>query len=151
MRLRRTHLFQPLLLASLALVVTSSARPQDNNSPRELTADEYARAEKFMGYNTNPLVDHAVRPAWTSDERLWYRDTDATGARFVIFDPATFSKTPAFDHAKLAAALSAAAGQTYEAGKLPFREIELSADGQSVSFNVGRRRFQCDRGDREWG
>ena len=40
-----------------------------------------------MGYNTEPLVDHAVQPAWTSDERLWYRDTDAQGVRFVVFDP----------------------------------------------------------------
>src|SRR5208337_4503279 len=51
----------------------------------------------------------------TSDERLWYRDTDAEGAHFVIFDPVKLTKEPAFDHAKLAAALSAAAGQTYEA------------------------------------
>jgi dipeptidyl-peptidase 4 len=140
-----THLLRPLLLTALALLVTSSARPQNAGSPRVLTADDYARAEKFMGYNTAPLVDHAVRPVWTMDERLWYRDTDATGARFVTFDPATLTKTPAFDHAKVAAALSAAAGHAYEASKLPFREIELSADGRSVSFSVGRRRFQCDR------
>jgi dipeptidyl aminopeptidase/acylaminoacyl peptidase len=134
-----------LLLALAALAFSSPARPQGNGSPRALTADDYARAEKFMGYNTNPLVDHAVRPAWTSDGRLWYRDTDAAGARFVIFDPAALTKMRAFDHVKLAAALSAASGHTYEASKLPFREIELSADGRSVSFTVGRRRFECDR------
>jgi len=96
-----------------------------------------------MGYNTKPLADHAVRPAWTSNGRLWYRDTDAAGARFVIFDPAALTKMPA--HARLAAALSAASGHSYEAGQLPFREIELSADGRSVSSTVGRRRFECDR------
>ncbi|HXJ94450.1 MAG TPA: DPP IV N-terminal domain-containing protein [Terriglobia bacterium] len=139
------RLLRPFLVTSLALLATSSARSQDAGSPRALTVDDYARAEKFMGYNTNPLVGHAGRPEWTSDERLWYYDTDATGARFVMFDPVTLARTPAFDHVKLAAALSAASGHTYEANKLPLSAIEFSADGQFVSFNVGRRRFQCDR------
>jgi dipeptidyl-peptidase 4 len=141
----KTHLLRPLLLTSLALAVNSSARPQETGSPRALTADDYARAEKFMGYNTNRSVYHEVRPEWTSGERLWYRDTDAAGVRFVTFDAATLTKAPAFDHAKLAVALSAASGRSYQADKLPFREIELSGDGKSVSFNVGGRRFQCDR------
>ena len=40
---------------------------------KALTASDYARAEKFMGYNTNPLVDHSVQPAWLADGRFWYR------------------------------------------------------------------------------
>jgi dipeptidyl aminopeptidase/acylaminoacyl peptidase len=134
-----------LLLTSLILTVTSSALAQGAAAPRKLTTADYSRAEKFMGYNTNPLVYHAVRPKWTGGELLWYRDTDAAGAHFVIFDPAKLTKEPAFEHAKLAAALSAASGRTYEANKLPFREIELSDDGEFVSFRVGRRRFKCDR------
>jgi len=114
-------------------------------SPTALTAADYARAEKFMGYNTEPLVYHAVHPAWTTDERLWYRDTDADGTRFVLFDPVKLTKEPAFDHARLAAALSAAAGKKYEANKLPFNAIELSADSASVSFSTGGKRFRCDR------
>jgi dipeptidyl aminopeptidase/acylaminoacyl peptidase len=114
-------------------------------SPPALTTADYARAEKFMGYNTEPLVYHAVRPAWTGDERVWYRDTDADGTRFVLFDPAKLTKEPAFDHAKLAEALSTAAGKNYAPNKLPFRDIELSADGASVSFGVSGQRFRCDR------
>ncbi len=98
-----------------------------------------------MGYNTDPLVYHAIHPAWTGGERLWYRDTSADGKQFVLFDPATLRKEPAFDNAKLAVALSSAAGKSYEAGKLPFNAIEISSDGQSVSFSVGARRFDCDR------
>ncbi|PYT71996.1 MAG: S9 family peptidase, partial [Acidobacteria bacterium] len=98
-----------------------------------------------MGYNTNPLVYHAVHPVWTANERLWYRDAGPEGDKFVLFDPAKLTKEPVFDHAKLAAALSVAAGKTYEDNKLPFREIELSMDGQFVSFRIGKRQFQCDR------
>jgi dipeptidyl aminopeptidase/acylaminoacyl peptidase len=132
----------PLLIVPFAFALDSAAQPA-------LTAADYARAEKFMGYNTNPLVYHAVHPAWTPDERLWYRDTDADGARFALFDPAKLAKEPAFDHAKLAAALSAATGKKYEANKLPFNAIELSEDGVSpsfgVSFQIGAQRYRCDR------
>jgi dipeptidyl aminopeptidase/acylaminoacyl peptidase len=132
-------------IASLIFVLLPAAHPQNIISPRALTPADYARAEKFMGYNTEPLVYHAIRPAWSGGERLWYRDTSADGKQFVVFDPATLKKEPAFDNAKLAAALSSAAGKTYEAGKLPFNSIEILADGQSVSFTAGARRFDCDR------
>ena len=122
-----------------------AAQPQEAGSPRAITSADYAHAEKFLGYNTNSLVYKAVHPAWTADERLWYRDTGPAGDQFVLFDPAKLTKEPAFDHARLAAALSLAAGKTYEANKLPFREIELSKDGQSVSFRIGKQQFQCDR------
>ena len=128
----------PLLIVPLALALDSTAQPTS-----ALTAADYARAEKFMGYNTNPLVYHAMHPAWTTSELLWYRDTGADGTRFVVFDPEKLTKEPAFDHAKLAAALSAAAGRKYEADKLGFNAIELSADG--VSFSAGGRRFRCGR------
>ena len=109
-----------------------------------LTTADYARAEKFMGYNTLPLVYHDVHPAWTAGELLWYRDTDAAGTRFVVFDPVKLTKEPAFDHVKLAAALSTAAGKEYKADKLPFRSIELAADRTSVSFTVAGKRYRCD-------
>ena len=146
---KSTLLLRLLPLSSIVLIASSLARPQDRNLnpslPRALTTDDYARAEKFMGYNTDPLVYHSGRPMWTRDERVWYRDTDASGVHFVLFNPVTPGKEPAFDHARLAAALSAASGQSYQANSLPFREIEFSADGRSVSFNVGRNRFTCDR------
>ncbi len=113
--------------------------------PRALTAEDYARAEKFMGYNTAPLVLRAgVRPTWLPDGRFWYRVATENGNEFVLVDPARGVKGPAFDHAKLAAALSVAAGVKYEAFKLPFQQIEFAADGRTISFNVERRRFTCD-------
>jgi dipeptidyl-peptidase-4 len=126
-----------VLLTPLAFALDCAAQPA-------LTPADYARAERFMGYNTNPLVYHAVHPAWTTGEILWYRDADADGTRFVLFDPVKLTKEPAFDHAKLAAALSAVAGRKYEANKLPFNAIEIS-DGSSVAFRVGPQRYRCDR------
>lgn len=112
---------------------------------RALTAEDYARAEKFMSYNTAPLVLRAgVRPTWLPDGRFWYRVTTENGAEFVLVDPARGTRGPAFDHVKLAAALSAGAGTKYEAFKLPFQQIDFTVDGNAVSFSVERQRFTCD-------
>ena len=61
-----------------------------------------------------------------------------------MVDSARGTKTPAFDHAKLAAALSTAAGTAFDAHRLPFTDFELSADGQTISFAAQRRRWKCD-------
>jgi dipeptidyl-peptidase 4 len=52
------------------------------------TTVDYARAEKFLGYNTNPLVLHSgVRPTWMPDDRFWYRTTTENGPEVVLIDP----------------------------------------------------------------
>src|SRR2546426_10518052 len=81
---------------------------------RTLTADDYARAEKFMGYNTNPLVLHSgVWPTWLPDDRFWYRVTTENGTEFVLVDAGKGTRGAAFDEAKVAAGLSSAAGTQY--------------------------------------
>ncbi len=127
------------LLASVVIV-------QAADTPRQVTAADYAHAEKFMGYNTTPLVLHAaVHPTWLPNERFWYRNTTAEGSEFVLVDATRGTREPAFDHAKLAAALSTAAHGNYNASHLPFMTFDMSDDGQTISFNVGSRRWKCDR------
>ena len=54
--------------AVLALMVPASAQQAAQSSRAALTADDYARAERFMGYNTTPLVfGMTVRPNWLVD------------------------------------------------------------------------------------
>ncbi len=125
------------LAASLLAIASVSAQ-------QKFTAADYARAEKLMGYNTTPLVLRSgVRPNWLPDERFWYRITTAEGAEFILVDPVKGTRMPAFDHARVAAALSTATGRAYSAGNLPFQEIEFSADGQSISVQAGGR-WKCD-------
>ena len=73
---------------------------------RQYTAEDYAAAERFMAYNVNPLAyKGVVRAQWLEDGRFWYRDTDASGATYVVVDPAKGTRAAAFDQDKLAAAL----------------------------------------------
>src|SRR5277367_4649332 len=114
---------------------------------KQLTTEDYARAEKFMAYNVNPLVYHGVtRPTWMDDGRFWYRDSGPEGATFIVVDPAKGTKTPAFDQAKLAAALTAAtAGKMKaDAHHLVISEIALSNGDKTVVVGNGSRKFRCD-------
>jgi dipeptidyl-peptidase-4 len=113
-----------------------------------LTAADYARAEKFMDYNADRLVFHNIQPAWLADGRFWYRDSSAEGNEFVVFDPVTERREPAFDHEKVASALSRAAGKSYDRWHLPFTRFEYSADGKGILFGIQGKRWTCDlKGD----
>src|SRR5436853_3261562 len=133
----------------LTVIILSCVFPalaqQSSDASRALSTADYARAEKWMGYNTNPLVFRSgVRPAWQGDERFWYRVTTPEGSEFIVVDTAKGTRTPAFDQVKLAAALSAAAGATFDPHRLPFTDFERSADGQTITVVVQRRRWKCD-------
>jgi len=134
------------LLAIFAVCSTIPSAAQQSDSParRAFTADDYQRAEKFMTYNTRPLVFHEVRGKWLPEDRYLFRDSGPEGSEFVIFDAAHGTRQPAFDHAKVAAALSAAAGATYNAAHLPFTTLEFSADGKSISFHLKSENWACD-------
>jgi dipeptidyl aminopeptidase/acylaminoacyl peptidase len=113
--------------------------------PRPVTAADYARAEKFLAPFVTPLVvGGSAAATWLPDERFWYRRATTDGTEFVLVGPDRKARGPAFDHAKLAAALSAATGGKYTATTLPFQAIELSADAATVSFDVQARRWSCD-------
>ena len=110
-----------------------------------LTAQDYARAERFMGYNTQALIDgSAGQPHWLANDQFWYRVLTARGSEFIIVDPARKTRTVAFDQAKLAAALSAASGTAYEAGRLPFRDLDFSDDAKGFAFAAGGKSWNYD-------
>lgn len=74
------------------LILFSAAAAAFAQTPR-VTADDYARAEKMLVYNTSPLVDrNGVRPNFLPDGRFWYQVSTPAGREFVVVDPATGTK-----------------------------------------------------------
>ena len=63
---------------------------------KALSAEDYARAEKMLSYNTSPLVDrNGVRAMWLSDGRFWYQIFTPTGREYVLVNPADGSRKSA--------------------------------------------------------
>ena len=124
------------LLFSLALLA---------HAQRAFTTADYQHAEKFMTYNVASLVFSTTpfaprgNPTTASGTAIPL----PTASTSSLVDPARATRgVPAFDHAKLAVALSKAAGVVYGPYHLPFQEIELS-DGY-VRFTAASKKWKCD-------
>ncbi len=132
-----------LVLATLSVLPRASGG-QERHAPPTLTAEDYAHAERFLGAQVNPLVlGGAVRPTWLDDDRFWYENRFSEGTELILVDPARGTRERAFDHARMAAALSAASGETYDAFALPLRDLEVT--GTEIRFVVGGTRYACER------
>lgn len=86
-----------------------------------------------------------VVPHWfAGDARFWYRNELRDGeSEFVVVDAERGARSLAFDHARLAEALSRAVGKEFVAGRLPFERIQFLDEGRSVGFRVGDTAWKC--------
>ncbi|MFW6160867.1 MAG: DPP IV N-terminal domain-containing protein, partial [Acidobacteriota bacterium] len=110
-----------------------------------LTAEDYARAEKFLSQYTEPLVfGGSVQPNWIDENCFWHRNNILEGYEFILVDIEKKQRKRAFDHQKLAEALSKASGESYEPFKLPFRNIEFSSDRNFLMFTVDSIHYKYD-------
>ncbi|HYD54088.1 MAG TPA: DPP IV N-terminal domain-containing protein [Gemmatimonadaceae bacterium] len=129
----------------LRLVPLLVALPLAAQQPRQLTAQDYARAERFLASNTVPLVaGFGVRPTWLDDGRFWYRTTTSSGSGFFLVDPARRAREALFDQARIAAALSQASGGRVDANRLAVTGVQLAKDSRSITAMVQNRRWTCD-------
>ncbi len=85
------------------------------------TLADYQRGQSLRTKSQGLVLDMAGTPTWIAGgDHFWYSKSVKEGTEFVLVDAAAGTKKPAFDHAKLAAAISTASGGHYTAYKLPF-------------------------------
>ena len=114
-----------------------------------LTRADYERAESYLAWNVAKLMfNTGVTPHWLDEsDRFWYRRTGRDGSEFVVIDPAHGSRRPAFDHERLAAALSQASDTYVIHNQMPFDEITLKTDAdgnEQAEFTFDDSRWTCD-------
>ncbi|TAN22074.1 MAG: S9 family peptidase [Acidobacteria bacterium] len=115
-------------------------------APKQVTAAQYAEAERYLGYNVDPLVLNAMEGAhWLKDGRFWYSASDAQGPNYVLVNPARATREPAFDRVAMARALSAISGRKVTVKTLRVTGLTFSPDGQSVTLSYRGKRYQCTR------
>ena len=126
-------LFVVIVLAAVAAAESrfTAAQSSDIN-------EDYARALGFRARIDGKVYNVPDPPSWLKDGRFWYRRTVRGGAEFVVVDPATGAKRPLFEHARLAAALSAAAGASYTATTLPFATLTIHESPEALEFSGWR-------------
>jgi dipeptidyl-peptidase-4 len=102
----------------------------------------YALEERFLPDQLSKLVfDLAVTPHWFSEsDRFWYSYQTTEGTRYYIVDPAKKTKTPLWDNAKVAAALSTLTNFPYDAQHLPIKRLKLVEKDTRMRFEVEIRK-----------
>jgi dipeptidyl aminopeptidase/acylaminoacyl peptidase len=109
------------------------------------TLAEYRRAAALPQSLSGLTIDVAQPPAWIgSTNQFTYRKSVRGGNEFVRVDAVSGSKAPAFDHTRLAVALSAAAGRDYTAVTLPFSSFEYRDGERSIEFTAANATWRCD-------
>ena len=134
------QLFKLTLLAAVLLPLASRA---DDAHP---SPGGGRRGAGGLGGPPQGVYKSIIIPHWfEGDTKFWYRNALRGGAsEFVLVDAEKGARQPAFDHEKLAAALSKAAGKEFKADHLPFTNIEFSDDGKSVKFDAADKSWRCD-------
>ncbi len=128
----------------LAVLAVSTASVAGQEAPDALTEGDYERAEGRLGNHANPLVLRAsVLPVWLDDGRFWYRNRFEGGTEYVIIDPAAGTRERAFDHARMAAALTAASDEEHTAFALPPGDLALEAGSVRFEVDVDGGSYAC--------
>ncbi|WP_192385828.1 DPP IV N-terminal domain-containing protein, partial [Mesorhizobium silamurunense] len=116
-----------------------------NGSHPPLTPTDFERALTINDRYGGLTVNVPEMPFWlTGGEAFVYRRTTHGEHQFMLVDAATGAKRPAFDQARLAAALNKASHKSYQAGDLPFDRFELTDDGRRLDFLIEQVRWSCD-------
>src|SRR5215469_14545406 len=122
----------------LAVPVSSLAHAQG-------TLPDYQRAQQFLPGNLRHIVYLAdVNPHWIEKtNRFWYRKSSPSGSAFILVDAEHNTSAPAFDHSRLAEALSHVAKQEYSPSDLPFQEFDFVNDGKGIRFSIDSAEWSC--------
>lgn len=128
-------------LAAVAVLLAPAIRA--GNSSKML--ESYRRAEAVGSPAAGRLVTAlSVQPHWLPDRAaFWYLRTGPGVKEFILVDADAGTRRPAFDHGRLAAALSRANGAKVAANALPFAAITPLTDG-SIAFRVGSQWWAWD-------
>ena len=127
------------------------------------TLGDYQRAQDLRTKARGLVVDEPGAVSWIGEsDHFWYPRSVKGGFEFVLVDAATSSKKLAFDHDKLAAAISVAAEKKYTGLALPFAPASGGRGGRgpaggppqtapltfidnerSIQFGTGGFLYQC--------
>ncbi len=111
----------------------------------QVTKADYARAAGLTAKYRELTENVADMPTWIEgEEAMVYSRTVPGGHEFVIADANGAAKQPAFDHARLAAALNSAAHTEFKAQTLPFTRVQLVDHRSAVEFMAEQQRWRCD-------
>jgi len=130
-----------ILASGVALI---SALTPAISSAKQLTTDDYKKAELQLSTNTSKLVTGTVDyPLWSENGSLVYRSHTENGNQFFKIDVSSQKKTLAFDHRKLAASLARITDSEVNHDELPFYQVKFTS-ADDIKISAKGKSYQCD-------
>jgi dienelactone hydrolase len=122
---------KPFLAAAAAYLMSAPAALWGQG-----TLADYRRAQEVQSKAPSLAVNVPGAISWIDDsDHFWYSRSVKGGTEFILVDAVTQAKKPAFDHEKLAEAISTAAGHKYTALTLPFAPVQ--GGGRAAAATAG--------------
>src|SRR5262245_55774427 len=114
------------------------------------TKADYERAARLRQVVSNKVFNIRLEPHWLTNQgapstRFWYRaERPGNRTEFILVDAETGKKQPAFDHERLASALSQAGGREFKPEGLPVEALQFDDDAAKMTFRLQGRSWSCD-------
>ncbi|MDI6845868.1 MAG: DPP IV N-terminal domain-containing protein [Candidatus Saccharicenans sp.] len=127
--LRKNLVARTILALVLILAAAALAFPEKAN---------YELASRWTPAKVAKLVfDLSVEPRWLkTGDRFWYSFETPEGKFWYLVDPATRTKKPLFDNARMAAELTKILLTPYDAQHLPIKTIKFVKNETAIQFEI---------------
>jgi len=132
--------FTKTVVCSIFLIAIFSC--SNSEKQKQFTIAEYEAAAKHMDRNLYNLVYNQVSgSSFLSDNKLLYSTTTKNGTTFILAAANTKIKEPAFNHKKLAEALSKELDTEIAATALPISAVSFSDDLNTLQFIAFNQKY----------
>ena len=110
------------------------------------TLADYRRANSLRRLTQNKVFRDRIEPNWSEDgSNFWYRVNLADGKReFVFVDAEQGLREAAFDHERLAAALTEETGEAHDSERLPVEQLEFDSAEGVMTLRAAEKTWRCD-------
>jgi len=110
------------------------------------TRADYERAGGLRKLTESKVYRDRVAANWLpGNTRFWYQvKTGADTHEFILVDAAKGARQPAFDHARLAKALTDAGVKDAQPDRLPLDALEFDFTSKTLQFRSGDKAWRCD-------
>src|SRR6188768_3005185 len=126
------------LIAIVSVLAASPALAQGTQADYDRALGLRKKYEAVLGNVTEA-------PRWIArTHKAYYRRSVKGGHDFILVDADAKTKSPAFDHAKIAASLSSATGKHFTALELPFNTFDFVDNEKSIQFVAESATWRCE-------
>ncbi|HUW92340.1 MAG TPA: DPP IV N-terminal domain-containing protein [Bacteroidales bacterium] len=111
----------------------------------QVTEKDYERANSLDKTLSGKVFHSDIMPSWIGSTHMFlYENLNPGGREYIIIDADKKIRRPAFDAKKVAAGMVKATGDTLKADNLQLRNIKITDDLKSMTFDYSDTSYTCD-------